>query len=316
MNDKILKTLEFNKILLQLEGFASSSLGAEKIKDLRPSTSYEEVVKLQQETDEAAHVLRLKGHAPLSGIYNVKPHAKRAQIGGVLNPVELMQTASTIHASRSMKRFIEDLLENELEIPILEEKANQIMVLTPLEHQIKNAVDENGEILDSASDALRSIRQQRRRNESRIREKLESLTRNRNAQKMLSDAIVTIRNDRFVIPVKQEYRSHYGGIVHDQSSSGQTLFIEPQAVVELNNDLKELQMKEKQEIDRILAELSAAVADAAEDLHILVDIMAELDFIFAKARFGKEMKATRPTINQDGSFAFTKHVTRCCQSMR
>ncbi|MBS4222670.1 endonuclease MutS2 [Lederbergia citrea] len=300
MNEKILKTLEFNKILSQLKDFASSTVGVEKIKLLKPSTSYEEVVKLQEETDEAAHVLRLRGHAPLSGIHNIKPHAKRAQVGGVLNPVELMQTASTIHASRSMKRFIEDLLENELDIPILEEKVNQITVLTPLEHHIKNAVDENGDILDSASDTLRSIRQQRRRNESRIREKLESLIRNRNAQKMLSDAIVTIRNDRYVIPVKQEYRSQYGGIVHDQSSSGQTLFIEPQAVVELNNELKELQMKEKQEIDRILAELSAAVAESAEDLHVIVDVMAELDFIFAKARFGKEMKATRPTINQEG----------------
>ncbi|MBS4176102.1 endonuclease MutS2 [Lederbergia citrea] len=300
MNEKILKTLEFNKILSQLKDFASSTVGVEKIKLLKPSTSYEEVVKLQEETDEAAHVLRLRGHAPLSGIHNIKPHAKRAQVGGVLNPVELMQTASTIHASRSMKRFIEDLLENKLDIPILEKKANQITILTPLEHHIKNAVDENGDILDSASDTLRSIRQQRRRNESRIREKLESLIRNRNAQKMLSDSIVTIRNDRYVIPVKQEYRSQYGGIVHDQSSSGQTLFIEPQAVVELNNELKELQMKEKQEIDRILAELSAVVAESAEDLHVIVDVMAELDFIFAKARFGKEMKATRPTINQEG----------------
>lgn len=300
MNNKILKTLEFHKILSELEGFAASALGIDKIKDLKPSSCYEEVIKLQEETDEAAHVLRLKGHAPLSGIYNIKQHAKRAQIGGVLNPGELVHVASTIHAGRSMKRFIEDLLENALEIPILEEKANQITVLTPLEHQIKNAVDENGEMLDSASDVLRNIRQQRRRNESRIREKLEGLIRNRNAQKMLSDAIVTIRNDRYVIPVKQEYRSQYGGIVHDQSSSGQTLFIEPQAVVDLNNDLRELQMKEKQEIDRILAELSAEVAEAAPDLHILVDVLGELDFIFAKARYGKEMKATRPAINDDG----------------
>ncbi|MCJ8009878.1 endonuclease MutS2 [Lederbergia wuyishanensis] len=300
MNIKILKTLEFNKILTQLEEFASSVLGVEKIKNLKPSTELSEVVEMQNETDEAAHVLRLKGHAPLSGIHNIKPHVKRAEIGGVLNAIELMQTASTIYAGRSIKRYIEGLLENEVEIPILEDKVNQIVILTDLEKQIKNAIDENGEVLDSASDTLRSIRQQARRSEGKIREKLEGLIRNRNAQKMLSDSIITIRNERYVIPVKQEYRAHYGGIVHDQSSSGQTLFIEPQAIVELNNALRELQLKEKQEIERILAELSAMVAESGEDLNHLVGILAELDFIFAKARFGKEMKATKPKINQDG----------------
>jgi len=300
MNIKILKTLEFNKILTKLEEFASSVLGVEKIKNLKPSTELNEVVEMQNETDEAAHVLRLKGHAPLSGIHNINPHVKRAEIGGVLNVIELMQTASTIYAGRSMKRFIEGLLENEVEIPILEDKVNQIVILTDLEKQIKNAIDENGEVLDSASDTLRSIRQQARRSEGKIREKLEGLIRNRNAQKMLSDSIITIRNERYVIPVKQEYRAHYGGIVHDQSSSGQTLFIEPQAIVELNNALRELQLKEKQEIERILAELSAMVAESGEDLNHLVGILAELDFIFAKARFGKEMKATKPKINQDG----------------
>ncbi|MBS4194917.1 endonuclease MutS2 [Lederbergia citri] len=300
MHMKILKTLEFNKILAQLEEFASSVLGVEKIQNLVPSSSLDEVKEMQNETDEAAHVLRLKGHAPLSGIHNIKPHVKRAEIGGILNSVELMQTASTIYAGRSMKRFIEGLLENEVDIPILEDKASQIVVLMDLEKQIKNAIDESGEILDSASEALRSIRQQARRSEGKIREKLEGLIRNRNAQKMLSDAIITIRNERYVIPVKQEYRAHYGGIVHDQSSSGQTLFIEPQAIVDLNNALRELQLKEKQEIDRILAELSANVAESAADLNHLVGVLTELDFIFAKARFGKEMNATKPKINDEG----------------
>ncbi|MCR2821940.1 endonuclease MutS2 [Lederbergia panacisoli] len=306
MNTKILKTLEFNKILVQLEEYASSVLGAEKIRSLKPSVTLDEVVVMQNETDEAAHVLRLKGHAPLSGIHNIKPHVKRAEIGGMLNALELMQTASTIYAGRSMKRFIEGLLENEVDIPILESKADQIVLLTDLEKKIKNAIDESGEVLDSASEALRSIRQQTRRSEGKIRERLEGLIRNRNAQKMLSDSIITIRNERYVIPVKQEYRGHYGGIVHDQSSSGQTLFIEPQVIVELNNALRELQLKEKQEIDRILAELSAKVAESADDLYHLVDVLGELDFIFAKARFGKEMKATKPKINQDGIIRLLK----------
>lgn len=301
MNDKILNTLEFHKILSQLEEFAASELGVEKIRELKPSTSYDEIVQLQDETDEAAHVLRLKGHAPLSGIYNINSHVKRAEIGGTLNPMELVQIASTIHAGRTIKRFIEELVDdNELDIPLLEGRAREITVMTPLEHEIKHAIDEGGEILDSASAALRTIRQQRRRNESRIREKLESLIRGRNAQKMLSDSLITIRNERYVIPVKQEYRSNYPGIVHDQSASGQTLFIEPQAVVDLNNDLRELHVKENQEIERILIELSAKVAEAAEDLQVLVKVMGSLDFIFAKARFAKSIKATRPNINKEG----------------
>ncbi|MCJ7839816.1 endonuclease MutS2 [Lederbergia sp. NSJ-179] len=300
MNDRILKTLEFDKIRIQLENHASSVLGVEIIKKLRPSSSFEEVVRRQAETDEASHVLRLKGHAPLDGIFNIKPHVKRALIGGVLNPAELVQIASTIHASRSMKHFIEGLLENEVELPILEEKSTQIIPLGELEKVIKNAIDDNGEILDSASTSLRSIRQQLRRTEGNVRGRLEGFIRNQNAQKMLSDAIITIRNDRYVIPVKQEYRSHYGGIVHDQSASGQTLFIEPQAVVDLNNALKELQLKERQEIEKILMQLSGNVAEVAEELQLVVEIMGELDFIFAKARLGKEMKATKPVINQKG----------------
>ncbi|MEK5390515.1 endonuclease MutS2 [Margalitia sp. FSL K6-0131] len=300
MQEKILKTLEFNKIKELLGEHASSTLGAERIQALKPSSSYEEVLQLQAETDEAANALRLRGHAPLSGIYDIRAHVKRAVIGGVLNPIELMQTASTIYASRNMKRFIEGLLENEVDIPILGEKAAQIEILTPLEHRIKQAIDENGDILDSASETLRHIRQQLRSNESRIREKLESLIRSRNAAKMLSDAIVTIRNDRYVIPVKQEYRANYGGIVHDQSSSGQTLFIEPQSVVELNNQLREIHMKESQEIERILMELSAEVAEAANDLTLIVDILGDLDFIFAKARYGKTIKATKPKVNNNG----------------
>ncbi len=307
MNEKILHTLEFNKILTQLEEYAASELGAERIRKLKPSTSFDEVVLLQKETDEAAHVLRLKGHAPLSGIFNINPHIKRTQIGGMLNPFELVQIGNTIHAGRSMKRFIEELIEdNGLEIPILAEKVDQIAVMTPLEHDIKNAIDEGGEVLDSASPELRSIRQQKRRNENRIREKLESLIRGRNAQKMLSDAIITIRNERYVIPVKQEYRSHYQGIVHDQSSSGQTLFIEPQAVVDLNNGLREMQVKENREIERILIELSSKVAEAADDLLILVEALESLDFIFAKARFGKAMKATSPDINKEGRIQLFK----------
>jgi len=306
MQHKIIKTLEFDKIKNLLLEHASSPLGAEKIEALFPSSSYEEVVRMQEETDEAAQVLRLKGHVPLFGIYDIRRHLKRAAIGGRLNPQELVQIASTIHVSRTMKRFIEGITEEETELPILTSMVDRIAVLTPLEHEIRNAVDENGEILDSASETLRQIRHGLRGTERRIREKLEGYIRGKNAAKMLSDAIITIRNDRYCIPVKQEYRANYGGIVHDQSSSGQTLFIEPQSVVDLNNQLREWHLKEQQEVERILSELSAAVAAAGGELETIVEILADFDFMFAKALYGRSIKGSKPVINNHGAIRMFK----------
>lgn len=173
-------------------------------------------------------------------------------------------------------------------------------ILTQLEHDINACIDDNGTVVDSASSELRSIRQSLRAQESRVREKLESLIRGRNASKMLSDSIVTIRNDRFVIPVKQEYRSHYGGIVHDQSSSGQTLFIEPDAVVQANNEVRRLKLKEREEIDRILLMLSLKVQEVAHELFTLVGVLAEVDLILAKAKYGQAHKCSKPDMNTEG----------------
>lgn len=299
MQQRVLKTLEFDKIRSQLVEHTSSSLGREKAVALLPSIDFDEVSRLQEETDEAAKVLRLKGNVPLGGIHDIRPHVKRAQIGGMLSPLELVQVASTVHASRQMKRFVEDLQEV-TEVPILLSYTEGIIVLANLEESIRNAIDEGGEVLDGASEALRSLRQQMRTREARVREKLESMIRSSNASKMLSDAIITIRNDRFVIPVKQEYRSHYGGIIHDQSSSGQTLFIEPQSVVQLNNELQNIRVKEQQEIERILSELSALTAEHHDELLEIVVIMAELDFMFAKARYGSKIKGSKPIVNDEG----------------
>ncbi|WP_071460322.1 endonuclease MutS2 [Bacillus massilinigeriensis] len=299
MLQRVRKTLEFNKIVEELLRHVSSPLGREKAEALVPSTDFQEVVRLQEETDEASTVLRLKGNVPLGGIFDIRPHVKRAAIGGMLSPQELTQTASTIHAARMIKRFIHEMNE-ETSLPLLDEYAGRIAVLADLEEAIRKAVDEGGEVLDSASDILRSLRQQLRSREAKVRERLESMIRSSNAQKMLSDAIVTIRNDRFVIPVKQEYRAHYGGIIHDQSASGQTLFIEPQAIVQLNNELQEIRVKEQQEIERILIELSLLVAEWDADLLEIVTVLAVLDFMFAKARYGRTIKASKPAINAAG----------------
>ncbi|MBP2240658.1 DNA mismatch repair protein MutS2 [Cytobacillus eiseniae] len=306
MQERIFKVLEFHKVKEQLLEHVSSSLGKRKAEQLVPSVDYEEVIRWQEETDEAVKVFRIKGNVPLGGIYDIRPHVKRSVIGGMLSPQELTQTASTIHASRQIKRFIEEFAEERSSLPILLDYVRRYIVLADLETTIRNAIDENGEVLDSASEALRSLRNQLRTKESRVRERLESMIRSSNAQKMLSDAIITIRNDRFVIPVKQEYKGHYGGIIHDQSSSGQTLFIEPQSIVQLNNELQEIRVKEQQEIERILIELSGKVAEESAELEIIVAVLAEIDFMFAKARYSKRMKGSKPEVNNEGRISLFK----------
>ena len=306
MQERVLKILEFNKVKEQLLEHVSSSLGRKKALNIRPSTDYEEVIRRQEETDEAVTVLRIKGNVPLGGIFDIRPHVKRAVIGGMLSPQELNQISSTIHASRQMKRFIEEFAEEESSLPILLGYTDKIIVLADLETSIRNAVDDNGEVLDSASETLRSLRNQLRTKESRVRERLESMIRSTSAQKMLSDAIITIRNDRFVIPVKQEYRGHYGGIIHDQSSSGQTLFIEPASIVQLNNELQGIRVKEQQEIERILIALSVQAAENSSELETIVDVLGEIDFMFAKARYSKRIKASKPKINNEGKISLFK----------
>jgi DNA mismatch repair protein MutS2 len=306
MNERVLRVLEFDKIKEKLLEHVSSPLGRELAQKLLPSTDFAEVTRLQEETDEARTVLRIKGNVPLGGIFDIRPHLKRAAIAGMLSPQELMEIASTIHASRQMKRFIEEIAEENGGIPILAACSGQIIVLAELEQAIKMAIDDNGKVLDGASEALRSIRHQLRTMEARVREKLESIIRSSNAQKMLSDAIITIRNDRFVIPVKQEYRGHFGGIIHDQSASGQTLFIEPQSVVEINNELQAIRVKEELEIQRILTELTNRVSENLNELEAIVAVLAKLDFMFAKARYAASIKASKPIMNDEGRISLNR----------
>lgn len=299
--ERALKTLEFDKVRAQVAEFCTSSLGKERIEKLIPETELEKVEKLLEEMDEGLAILRVKGHVPLGGIFDIRPHIKRAQIGGMLSAMELMEISSTVRASRILRNFIDDI-ENDGEIDIAHfiERKNQMPILTALQHEIDDCIDENGVVLDSASVELRSIRQQLRSQEARVRQKLDSLVKGPNASKMLSDAIITIRNDRFVIPVKQEYRSYYGGIVHDQSSSGQTLFIEPESVVQINNEIQRLKVREKAEIEKILIALSGKVQEVANELFELVNILGDIDAIMAKAKYGSHHKCTKPKVNNEG----------------
>lgn len=299
--DRALKTLEYDKVRQQVASYCTSSIGKSAIEELVPQTDFDKVVQLLEEMDEGLSILRVKGNVPMGGIFDVRPSARRAQIGGMLAAVELMEISSTIRASRILRNFIEDLEADEvIDIPHFISKKEAMPVLTGLQHEINNCIDDNGAVLDSASQTLRSIRQSLRAEEGKVRSKLESLIRGSNAAKMLSDTLVTIRNDRFVIPVKQEYRHHYGGIVHDQSSSGQTLFIEPDSVVQANNEIHRLKMKEQAEIERILLALSAMVEEVASDLFNLVKVLGDIDVILAKGKYGQANKCTMPKMNQDG----------------
>lgn len=295
MNQRIIRVLEFNKIIDQLIGQAETSLGKDLARKLQPKVELSDVNHLQNETDEVVQILRLNKVIPFGGIRDIRPSLKRSSIGGVLSALECLDIANTIYGGRQVKHFIEGLDE---ELPILQDLTESIRSLRELELEIKACIDDHGGILDNASAKLRGLRSSIRTFEARVRERLENYTRSHSS--MLSDAIVTIRNDRYVLPVKHEYRSQIGGIVHDQSSSGQTLFMEPKAIVDLNNQLQEAVMKETQEIERILAALSASIASNAETLSINLDMLAKMDFISARAKLSRTMKAAKPIMNDKG----------------
>ncbi|WP_042223287.1 endonuclease MutS2 [Oceanobacillus manasiensis] len=295
MNERILRVMEFDKIIDQLKDHAATSLGKRLAGQTKPSTDMEEVIQRQKETDEAAQIVRLNVEVPLGGVSDIRASIKRSVIGGSLGTDECLNVANTIYGGRQVRDFVGKLEEK---YPILEELVEQITPLRELEQFIKSCIDDHGYVMDSASQKLRSIRSSIRTYESRLRDKLDNYTRTNS--NMLSDAIITIRNDRYVLPVKQEYRGAIGGIVHDQSSSGQTLFMEPKAVVDLNNQLQEASVREKQEIERILQEITEQIAIEEAPLLINVDVLSEIDVMFARAKLGKQMNASMPKMNDNG----------------
>lgn len=305
MDSKIYKTLEYEKILQALSKHASTSLGAEAALDLKPSSELDEVNRRLQATDEALTVDRLKGGAPFAGVTDIRPAVKRARIGGILNPDELWNISALTNASRRLTRYIDSVHEDH-PVEILHDMVETLSDQKPLEDAIRRCIDDQGEVMDQASAELASTRRDLRIGETRIREKLESLVRSSSTSKMLQEQLVTIRNDRYVIPVKQEYRSHFGGIVHDQSSSGATLFIEPESIVAMNNKLRETKMREEREIERILSELTDLVGEQADALLYDTKTVSDLDFIFAKARYAHEQRATLPIMNDNGYLKLKK----------
>ncbi|MPQ44107.1 endonuclease MutS2 [Clostridium tarantellae] len=297
MNEKVLKVLEFTKIREELKKYAITKSAKEMIMDLKPYDSMYDVVEHLQETNEALNVLMKKGNPPFEGLYDVKEGIVRAEKGGVLNTATLLRIGNMLRAARRTSEFLTRKDEEE-SYRILEDIAVGIVILKNIENSIFNAILSEEEISDKASSTLYGIRKSLKEKNSSVREKVNAIVRS-NSQ-YLQDNLYTMRGDRYVIPVKAEYKSQVPGLVHDQSSTGATLFIEPMSLVHLNNEIKELKLKERAEIERILEELSSLIYGSIISINNNFKILVELDFIFAKAKYGSHMGGTMPLVNNEG----------------
>lgn len=294
------KALEYDKVINLLIEQADSEPGRNLIRHLRPSSDADKVKKWIQGTAEGLDLLRIKADISLTGLKEIRGTIRRAEMSGLLSPQELLNISSTIAVGRRFKQLMLKIDKEENPLPILRSIAEGLAGLSALQKAITSCIDDEAQVIDTASPELKRIRRDIFTTQERIRTSLEQMIRNSHIQKMTQESIITIRNNRYVIPVKQEYRSMFGGIVHDTSASGATLFIEPEIAVALNNKLRELESAEEKEIERILLQLTLQVKDDAEALKENLRLLAELDLIIAKARFGKMMKGVCPQINDDG----------------
>lgn len=299
MNAKTIKALEYNKIINLLIEKAESQLGKDRLKEIKPLTDIKEIEYLLKETDEAYSLIIKRGNPPLYGIYSIAQEVKRVEIGGSLSPGGLLKVSDSLRVSRGLKAYMKDSKE-ENSYPIIEGMVNGLSVFKHIEDEINNAIITENEISDNASSTLRNIRRQIISKNDSVKDKLNSIISSQANKKYLQDSIVTIREGRYVIPVKQENKSDVPGLVHDMSSSGATLFVEPMAVVQLNNELRELELKEREEIEKILGELSNLVGEESESILYNQKILQSLDCIFAKGKLALEMRATKPILNEKG----------------
>ncbi len=301
MNEKSLKVLEFNKIKELLIEKAESQLGKDLAREIKPLRELSEIETLQQETEETLTLLIQRGNPPLYGINSIAIEIKRVEIGGSLSPGALLKISDSLRVARALKNYIKETKEDKSpNFPIVEGLVDSLKAFKNIEDEINNAIISENEISDNASSTLRSIRKQIISKNDAVKDKLNSIISSQTHKKYLQDSIVTMREGRYVIPVKQENKGNVPGLIHDMSSSGATVFVEPMAVVELNNQLRELEVKEREEIERILAELSNLVATEATSIGYNEKLLKKLDFIFAKGKLALELKATRPILNNNG----------------
>ncbi|HZK34191.1 MAG TPA: endonuclease MutS2 [Bacillota bacterium] len=300
MDDRTLKVLEYYKIRGMLEGYAQSEPGKKLIGSLKPTRDRDKVIRLLEETSEAESIKAIEGSGFVSSFPDIDFELKKADIGSTLSPGELLKIARVLSQISSVRKRMNEH-KQKVELRIIPSMIEELVTQPVLLKSIDKCIESEESIYDNASPALANIRRQIASANGRIRERLNKFLHSPQLLKYLQDPIITIRNERYVIPVKQEHRSGVPGIVHDQSSSGATLFVEPMSVVEANNEARELTLKEEEEIQRILAELTEKTAEVLDSIRDSLAILIRLDFIFAKGAFSIAMRGTCPKITKEPS---------------
>lgn len=303
MKSKALKTLEYNKIIELLSQQATSNPAKERLLKLKPMTNVGDVRDALAETSEAVRVIVLKGTAPLGQIYDIEDALYFARKGGSLTMRQLLQVLYNLKVTSNVISFLKSDLPP---MPILDSIREVLVTFPRLVENIDRCILSEDEMSDNASPELKNIRRSIARQNDAIKNRLNHILNSADNRTYLQDSIVTIRDGRYVVPVKAEHRGKVPGIVHDQSSTGQTIFIEPQVVVNLNNELRELELEEKVEIERILAELSSNVAEHFHDIMNNQKLLIELDMIFAKGKFSASMQGECPEIAEDGELVLNE----------
>lgn len=297
MNEKALKTLEYYKIIDMLEAFATSSIGKNKCRQLRPLDNLTEIETMQQETADALSRIYQKGSLSFSGVKDVRGSLKRLEVGSTLGIGELLAIRSLLENASRAKAYSRRETENEY-TDSLDNMFELIEPLSPLATEIGRCILSEDEISDDASTGLRQVRRSMKLTNDKIHTQLSSFVSG-NSRTYLQDAVVTMRNGRYCIPVKAEYKSQVPGMIHDQSSTGSTIFVEPMTIVRLNNEMRELEIQEQKEIEMILSNLSQLAAENLDAIFDDVKLLSELDFIFARAQLAKSQNATEPRFNRD-----------------
>ncbi|HIV16575.1 MAG TPA: endonuclease MutS2 [Candidatus Alectryocaccobium stercorigallinarum] len=298
MNGKVLKTLEYNKIIDRLESHADSESGKTLCRTLLPSSDIELIRTMQAETSSALSRILKNGNISFSSAYDLNIQLKRLELGGVLNASELLKVSALLENAALVKKYGKKD-RNSTEDDCLDALFDSIVPVEKLSAEIRRCIIDENEISDSASPALSKIRRSIKNTEGRIHAQLNSML-NSSVRTYLQDSVITMRNGRYCIPVKSEYRSAVPGMIHDQSSSGSTVFIEPMAVIKLNNDIRQLEADEEKEIEAILASLSRDVFESSGIIKTNSELLIKLDFIFARASLALEMNAVEPVFNENG----------------
>lgn len=296
--EKSKRVLELDKIINRLQSHAVSEIAKEHIRNMEISLDIAEIEKMQKETSESVNLIVKKGEPPLFGIRSMDDYMKRVSIGGSLSPGGLLNVSDFLRVSRYLKRYISSEEDYMVNFPTISSLIENLSVYKNIEDKINEAIISEEEISDNASTKLATIRRNIQKKKESVRGKLNQIVFS--DKDLLQDSIVTIREGRYVVPVKQENKSRVKGLVHDVSSSGQTVYIEPIAVVNLNNELRELAAEEREEIERILLELSGMVSEIAYEISANEMILKEIDFIFAKGKLSLEQEANSPKLNNKG----------------